>query len=74
MDRPRPWLRYVNADDLDDTSVKFAGMTVENAQGEKLGTVSDRYQYDRVKDRDAAEPARPKRPWERAKTSAKKPA
>ena len=39
MDRPRPWLRYLNADDLDDTSVRFAGMKVENAQGEKLGTV-----------------------------------
>src|SRR2546428_9516769 len=39
MDRPRPWLRYVNADDLDDTSVKFASMKVENAQGEKLGSV-----------------------------------
>jgi hypothetical protein len=39
MDRPRPWLRYVNADDLDDTSVKFASMNVENVQGEKLGTV-----------------------------------
>src|SRR3989442_12607459 len=39
MDRPRPWLRYVNADDLDDTTVKFASMRVENAQDEKLGTV-----------------------------------
>ena len=39
MDRPRPWLRYLNADDLDDTSVKFASLKVENAQGEKLGTV-----------------------------------
>src|SRR5437870_1568093 len=39
MDRPRPWLRYVNADDLDDTSVKFASMKVEHAQGDKLGSV-----------------------------------
>ncbi len=31
---------------------------------ESLGTVSDRYVYDRVEDRDAAEPARPKRAWE----------
>src|SRR5438132_14151838 len=39
MDRPRPWLRYADVGDLGDTSVKFASMKVENAQGEKLGTV-----------------------------------
>jgi hypothetical protein len=33
---------------------------------ESLGTVSDSYHYDRVKDRDQAEPARPKRPWKEA--------
>src|SRR5579863_6423557 len=33
---------------------------------EALGTVSDRYQYDRVKDRDEPAPERPKRPWEGA--------
>lgn len=32
---------------------------------EALGTVSDRYVYDRVVDRDAPEPKRPKRPWEK---------
>src|SRR5437763_11165386 len=32
---------------------------------EALGTVSDRYVYDRVTDRDTPEPTRPKRPWER---------
>jgi hypothetical protein len=31
---------------------------------EALGTVSDRYVYDRVRDRDLPESARPKRPWE----------
>src|ERR1700726_1067822 len=31
---------------------------------ESLGTVSESYQYDRVKDRDTPEAARPKRPWE----------
>ncbi len=41
---------------------------------EALGTVSDRYQYDRVKDRDESVAERPKRPWERAKKLAKKPA
>lgn len=31
---------------------------------ESLGTVSDRYMYDRVKDRDLPESQRPKRAWE----------
>ncbi|MGH9579978.1 MAG: hypothetical protein ACRD2R_03210 [Terriglobales bacterium] len=31
---------------------------------ESLGTVSDRYLYDRVEDRDQPEAARPKRPWQ----------
>ena len=30
---------------------------------ESLGTVSESYHYDRVKDRDEPETARPKRPW-----------
>ena len=33
---------------------------------ESLGTTSTSYQYDRVVDRDKAEPERPKRPWEKA--------
>ncbi len=33
---------------------------------ESLGTVSESYHYDRVKDRDLPEKARPKRPWEAA--------
>ena len=32
---------------------------------ESIGTVSDSYQYDRVKDRDEPEAARPKRPWQK---------
>ena len=36
---------------------------------EALGTVSDRYVYDRVTDRDTPEPTRPKRPWERGPSS-----
>lgn len=31
---------------------------------ESLGTVSESYQYDRIKDRDKPEVERPKRPWE----------
>ena len=35
---------------------------------ESLGTVSEAYQYDRIEDRDKAEPQRPKRPWQVAAT------
>jgi hypothetical protein len=51
------------------------GVGATSLYNEALGTVSDRYVYDRVKDRDEPEPERPKRPWEkvRAKNS-KKPA
>lgn len=38
---------------------------------ESLGTVSEEYNYDRVKDRTEATPDRPKRPWE-TKAAAKK--
>src|ERR1700677_1742068 len=38
---------------------------------ESLGTVSDSYQYDRVKDRDEPEVDRPKRPWETVKVKVK---
>ncbi|MGA2235979.1 MAG: hypothetical protein ABSG23_10945 [Terriglobales bacterium] len=37
---------------------------------ESLGTVSDLYQYDRIKDRDETEVDRPKRPWETVKVKA----
>ncbi len=33
---------------------------------ESLGTVSESYHYDRIKDRDKPETERPKRPWEKA--------
>jgi len=39
---------------------------------ESLGTVSDEYVYDRVKDRDLSETKRPKRPWEAKPISATK--
>jgi hypothetical protein len=41
---------------------------------ESLGTVSDSYQYDRVKDRDLPEAQRPVRAWESGPKSGKKPA
>ncbi len=37
---------------------------------ESLGTVSESYHYDRIKDRDQADAARPKRPWETVKARA----
>ena len=37
---------------------------------ESLGTVSESYHYDRVKDRDKAQPDRPKRPWQAAAAAA----
>ena len=40
---------------------------------ESLGTVSDSYHYDRVKDRDEAVTDRPKRPWKEAPAPAAKP-
>ena len=39
MDHPLPWLRYVDADDLDDDTVDFDGLKVRNAQMETLGSV-----------------------------------
>jgi len=39
MDHPRPWMRYVAADDLDEGTLEFDGLAVEGASGEKLGEV-----------------------------------
>ena len=39
MDHPRAWLRYVDASDLDKTTVPFDGMDVDDPSGEKLGEV-----------------------------------
>lgn len=41
---------------------------------QSLGTVSDRYTYDRVENRDLPEAQRPKRAWEGKKPSGRKPA
>jgi hypothetical protein len=41
---------------------------------ESLGTVSEAYQYDRIKDRDEPAVERPKRPWETVKAKAATPA
>lgn len=39
MDHPLPWLRFVKAGDLDDSSKTLAGMKVESVSGENLGKV-----------------------------------
>ena len=39
MDHPLPWLRYVDAGDLNDQTVEFDGLKVRNAQKETLGHV-----------------------------------
>jgi hypothetical protein len=40
MDHPRPWLRYVKAAGLDDSTFDFDGLAVVNGAGEKLGDVN----------------------------------
>lgn len=39
MDHPRPGLRYVDADELDDSTFDFDGLDVESQTGDKLGDV-----------------------------------
>jgi hypothetical protein len=39
MDHPRAGLKYLDADDLDDTTIDFDGLEVVGTDGEKLGTV-----------------------------------
>ena len=41
-------------------------LVLPSLYNESLGTVSESYQYDRIKDRDQADAKRPKRPWEAA--------
>jgi hypothetical protein len=49
------------------------GLGTTSLYNESLGSVSESYHYDRVKDRDQPEAARPKRPWQK-KAASKKPA
>jgi hypothetical protein len=39
MDHPRPWLKYVDADDIESSTIAFDGMNVDSPSAEKLGTV-----------------------------------
>jgi hypothetical protein len=40
MDHPRPWLRYVEAGDLDNSTINFDDLDVKNAAGDDLGDVN----------------------------------
>jgi hypothetical protein len=46
------------------------GLGLPSLYNESLGTVSESYHYDRIKDRDKPAADRPKRPWEKAGTLA----
>jgi PRC-barrel domain len=39
MDHPKPWLRYLDADELESKSFNFDDLNVESSSGEKLGDV-----------------------------------
>ena len=45
-------------------------LALPSLYNESLGTVSESYQYDRIKDRDEGAVDRPKRPWETVKVKA----
>jgi hypothetical protein len=45
-------------------------LALPSLYNESLGTTSESYQYDRIKDRDQPEVDRPKRPWETVKVKA----
>src|SRR5881392_4411925 len=44
-------------------------LALPSLYNESLGTVSESYQYDRIKDRDKPKAERPKRPWQARKTA-----
>ena len=45
-------------------------LALPSLYNEALGTVSESYHYDRIKDRDKSEVERPKRPWQAVKVKA----
>jgi hypothetical protein len=40
VEHPYEWLRYLDADNLDDSTVDFSRMTVESTDGERLGSIA----------------------------------
>ncbi|MGB8888806.1 MAG: hypothetical protein WCC87_18905 [Candidatus Korobacteraceae bacterium] len=60
---------------LHDFSEEFKeGLGLISLYNESLGTVSEGYVYDRVRDRDLPESERPQRPWQRPAVAKKRPA
>ena len=60
---------------LHDFSEEFKeGLGLISLYNESLGTVSEAYVYDRVRDRDLPAAERPRRPWQRAAVAKKRPA
>ncbi|HKV92469.1 MAG TPA: hypothetical protein VJW20_07980 [Candidatus Angelobacter sp.] len=61
--------------DLHQFSEELREATGETSlYNQSLGTVSDRYNYDRVENRDLPEAQRPQRAWEEKKDSSRRPA
>ena len=50
------------------------GLGMISLYNESLGTVSEAYVYDRVRDRDLPEAERPTRPWQKPAVARKRPA
>ena len=50
------------------------GLGMISLYNEGLGTVSEAYHYDRVRDRDLPEAERPTRPWQKPAVARKRPA
>ena len=60
---------------LHDFSEEFKeGLGLISLYNESLGTVSEAYVYDRVRDRDLPAAERPRRPWQRTAVAKKRPA
>lgn len=60
---------------LHDFSEEFKeGLGLISLYNESLGTVSEAYHYDRVRDRDLPAAERPRRPWQRSAVAKKRPA
>ena len=58
---------------LHDFSEEFKqGLGLISLYNESMGTVSESYMYDRIRDRDLPQEKRPRRPWERT-AATKKP-
>ena len=58
---------------LHDFSEEFKqGLGLISLYNESMGTVSESYMYDRIRDRDLPQEKRPRRPWERTAATKKR--